>query len=55
MSLSRMDDRKVQIDTFVIKFGFQGFINVMFEETIKVGSRVRRIYCIFDHEFHRIY
>jgi len=50
-----VDDRKVIIVTFIIKFGCQGSINVMFELKVKVGSRVRRISCIFDYEFHWIY
>jgi len=50
-----VDDRKVKIVTFIIKFGCQGSINAMFEVKVKVGSRVRRISCIFDYEFHWIY
>jgi len=41
---------KFKIVTFVIKFGSQGSINVMFEVKVKVGSRFRRICCIFDYE-----
>jgi len=50
-----VDDSKVKIVTFVIKFGCQGSINVMFKVKVKVGSRVRRICGIFDYEFHSIY
>jgi len=35
-----VDDRKVKIVTFIIKFGCQGSINVMFEVKVRVGSRV---------------
>jgi len=46
MLLSRkgllIDDRKVKIVTFVVKFGCQGSINVMFEVKVKqLGSRFR--------------
>jgi len=47
-----VDDRKVKIVTFVIKFGS---INVMFEGKVNVRSRIRRICCIFDYEFNWIY
>jgi len=43
-----VDDRKVKIVMFFIKFGCQGSMNVMFEVKVTVGSRVRRICCIFD-------
>jgi len=36
---------------FVIKFGYQGSINVMFDPKVKVGSRVRRTCCIFDYDY----
>jgi len=49
-----VDDRKVKILTFIIKFGCKCSINVMFEVKVKVGSRVR-ISCIFDYEFNWIY
>jgi len=52
---SLVDDRKVKIVTFVLKFGCQGSINVMFEVKVKVGSRFRRICCMCDYEFHWIY
>jgi len=32
------DDRKVKIVTFVIHFGCQGSINVVFEVKVKLGS-----------------
>jgi len=46
---------KLKWVTFIVKFGCQGSINVMCEVEVKVGSRVRRISCIFDYEFHWIY
>jgi len=33
-----VDDRKVKIVTFMIKFGSQGSINVMLEVKVRVGS-----------------
>jgi len=50
-----VDDRKVKIVTFIIKFGCHGVINAMFEVKVKVRSKFRRICCIFDYEFHWIY
>jgi len=48
-------DRKIKIVTFITKFGYKCSINVMLEVKVKVGSRIRRICCIFDHKFNWIY
>jgi len=45
-----VNDRNVKIVTFVVKFDCQGSADVMFEVKVKVGSRIRRIYCIFDYD-----
>jgi len=44
----------VQVECVYDNFGCQGSIKVMFEVKVKVGSRVRRISCIFDYAFHWI-
>jgi len=49
-----VDDRKVKIVTFVIKFGCQVSINVMCEVKVKVGSRIRRICCIWSSYYSAI-
>jgi len=50
-----VNDRKVKIVTCVVTFSCQGTIKVIFEVKVKVGSRIRRSCCIFDHVFHCIY